>query len=333
MVTRADASPLKGEPVRASGVRIASLVAFIVVMSIAWRVRGVPVDREQVLLWCLGGMALASLVLSDAENSRLSRLGLMLRYWLPLTAVLFGYDFARGAADAVGSPVQAALPAQLDRFLGMGVTIPERLQRWAYGQGGATRHWELVVSLLYLSHFIVPFATAAYLWVVSRSRWRAYTRRLIALTGAALLVFVVVPTAPPWLAAQWGVIEDVTRTAAKGLEAFGWEAATRLIEKGQASVNLTAAFPSLHAGYAALVATFFWPSCTAWARFALATYALAMSFILILTGEHWSVDILAAWALLASVHRASCRFEYRGRTGRAMRPEEERLASEHPVSQ
>jgi membrane-associated phospholipid phosphatase len=54
--------------------------------------------------------------------------------------------------------------------------------------------------------------------------------------------------------------------------------------------------PSLHAGAALLVVLFLWPDAGAVRRMLLASYVLLMGAVLVYTGEHYVVDVLAGWA-------------------------------------
>jgi len=101
--------------------------------------------------------------------------------------------------------------------------------------------------------------------------------------------------------------------------------ATALIQEGQASVNLVAAIPSLHAGLTAAVSAFLWTRVRRKWRPLLVAYPLIMAFTLVYTAEHYVIDILLGWALAAVVVMASNRWEAR-RRDRASRPGEVHLA-------
>ena len=85
----------------------------------------------------------------------------------------------------------------------------------------------------------------------------------------------------------------------RGLSLVGLNVAERLITKGQASVNLVAAVPSLHAAYAALVAATLWPTARRVTRGLLVAYVLGMAFALVVSGEHYVIDALLGWGYVA----------------------------------
>ena len=75
--------------------------------------------------------------------------------------------------------------------------------------------------------------------------------------------------------------------------------ASALLDSGQASVNLVAAIPSLHAATTAAIAAFLWNRVHRGWRPFLAAYVLVMAFTLVYTAEHYVIDILLGWALAA----------------------------------
>ena len=88
-----------------------------------------------------------------------------------------------------------------------------------------------------------------------------------------------------------------------------------LFSEGQASVNLVAAVPSLHAAFSALVAMFLWRRVRRPLRPLLALYPLAMGLTLIATGEHYFFDVLLGWVYAGAV-MAACGWWERRRPGR-----------------
>ena len=92
------------------------------------------------------------------------------------------------------------------------------------------------------------------------------------------------------------------RIVGRGWGKLNLHSASALIDQGQASVNLVAAIPSLHAGSDAggggvpgeQGASRRW-------RPLLVAYVLIMAFTLVYTAEHYVVDILLGWALAAII--------------------------------
>ena len=96
-----------------------------------------------------------------------------------------------------------------------------------------------------------------------------------------------------------------------GLGQLNLDTARVLIDEGQASVNLVAAIPSLHAALSAAIAVFLWRRVHRRWRPVLAAYVGIMAFTLVYSAEHYVIDILLGWALAAFVMVAINRFESR----------------------
>src|SRR5690606_22899355 len=241
----------------------------------------------------------------------------VIRDWLPFAVVLLAYDLSRGAATLVGRPTLWQWQADVDRWLFFGVMptvwLQERLKLphppW----------WEVVISTVYMSFFILPYVIAAVLWLRDRQEWKRFVRLFVTLSFGALIVCVLLPAAPPWAAARCtpaaveggpsdpacmfrsarGVPDRGLHGAAQNshdgandweerLVARGWgklnlHSATALIDQGQAAVNLVAAIPSLHAGLSAAVAAFLWTRVHRRWRPLLVAYPLTMAFTLVYT--------------------------------------------------
>lgn len=261
---------------------------------------GIPWEREQILAWALGFVVAFSVAIGPNSN----RVARAVLEWSVLGALLVAYDYSRGIAHGLGMPIQFEAPIVVDRFLFPGdvpsVELQERL-----GPFRGQHWWEAAVSLVYTSHFFVPYVTTAIAWLWGRQRWRTWLGQFGGVTALGLLGYVLLPTAPPWLASTVGHLDGVERVALRGWHLLNLDVAGRVIEKGQAVLNPVAAFPSLHAAYPVLVAVFFWPRLRSWRsvvlRVALTAYPLAMGFVLVLSGEHYVVDVLAGWAVVALV--------------------------------
>jgi hypothetical protein len=253
---------------------------------------GIPVQRELVILWTCGALACASIGRPPQEVVEL------VLDWLPIVAVLGAYDVTRGAADSFGIGVHYHPMIDFDRFL-FGEVPTVWLQERLY-EPGVVHPWDVGFTLIYTSYFIVPFVLAGYLWARDRLAFKRFARRLVTLALAGLATYIAFPAAPPWLAGELGLIDEVHRTTANGWEVLGVGTAS-LFSKGQAASNLVAAVPSLHSGFVALVALFLWRRVRPWLRPLLLLYPLAMGLTLMATGEHYFFDVVLGWAYAGAV--------------------------------
>jgi membrane-associated phospholipid phosphatase len=205
--------------------------------------------------------------------------------------------------------------------------------------------WEIAISTVYMSFFILPYVVAAVLWLRDREEWKAFVRLFVGLSFVVLIIYALLPAAPPWAAArctpadvaggpsgprcmfrpargvpdggllgamkntQDGANGWVERIVGRGWGKLNLHSASALIDQGQSSVNLVAAIPSLHAGLTLAVAAFLWHRVSRKWQPLLVAYVLVMAFTLVYTAEHYVVDILLGWLLAAMVLLFSWRFE------------------------
>lgn len=305
---------------------------------------GFAFNRELLLVYICTGLVAASI-------GRQRMLQVIID-WLPFALVLAVYDLSRGAATVLGTPTLWRAQVDIDRLLFFGVVPTVWLQE--HLKLPRPPWWEVVMSTTYMSFFILPYLVAGALWLSNRDDWKAFVGRFVTLSFVALIVYAVLPAAPPWAAArctatdiasgpsdppcmfhsaanvpdggllgpmsttQPGAHPFVERISTRGWGTLHLNSARSLIDEGQASVNLVAAIPSLHAALTAMVAIFLWRRVGRWWRPLLVAYPLIMAFTLVYAAEHYVFDILLGWALAVIVLLGFGRFE--ARRSPAMRP-------------
>jgi len=147
------------------------------------------------------------------------------------------------------------------------------------------------------------------LWSRWRPKWRPYAISFSALSVLSCVFFALFPTAPPWMAGEQGLLPHTPRLALEGWDSLGLKTIALLLDSGQKSVNLVAAIPSLHGAHCLLVVIFLWRLVPRWIRPVLPLYPLAMCFTLVYGGEHYIVDVLLGWALVAALVPAGFRID------------------------
>jgi PAP2 superfamily protein len=288
-------------------------LALYFVALVAWSAHyGIPVQRELVILWTCGALACASIGRPPREILQL------LRDWLPLVVVLWGYDMTRGAADSLGIAAHVHPMVDFDRFVFGGEVPTEWLQERLYDPG-VVNWWDVAFTLVYTSYFVVPYALAGFLWARDRGAFHRYTRRFVTLALAGLATYIVFPAAPPWMAGEMGVLGEIHRSTGRGWEVLGTGTAA-LFSEGQAGVNLVAAVPSLHSGFTMLVALVLWGRVRPRLRPLLMLYPLAMGVTLMATGEHYFFDVALGWLYAVAVTVAWTWWERRRATTTASEP-------------
>jgi len=280
---------LTGSARRTAIVRRTAIAAYLAVLVCFVAVKGMPLDRVGQALWILGGITAAMVGRPVGDYLR------VLRDWSLFFAALLLYDRTRGIADTLGMPVHVSTIADLEKGM-FGGTVPTVwLQDRLYDPG--TVHWyDVGISLVYVSHFFAVWALGAVIYVRYHDSWGGYARRALGLSFAGLLTYVLLPAAPPWFAAQDGLIPPVHRISTRGWGELGLHRAGAALESAQASVNDVAALPSLHAAFSLLVVLLLWPMVhNRIVRVVLVLYPALMGFTLVYGGEHYVVDLLLGW--------------------------------------
>lgn len=281
-------------------VRLALLIGYVVSLVVFVSNVGLPTERLALYSWVLGGLSICCV----GQGWRAA--AVLIRDWLPFVGILVLYDLTRGLADTLGMPLHLADLAALESWL-FGGTLPtvwlqdQLLAADGWGTGGEGSWWLVLVTAIYVSHFLVTPIIAAVLWVRDRTRWISYVAHVVGVALLGVAIYVLLPAAPPWYAAREGVIPPVERLSNLGWDILGLDRAGALLDQGQAKVNLVAALPSLHTAYAVLLLAFFWPRVTKLTRALLATYPLAMGFVLVYAGEHYVVDVVLGWVVVGVV--------------------------------
>ena len=151
-------------------------------------------------------------------------------------------------------------------------------------------------------HPVVSLFTAVYLcaqvlviWLALAWCWRrsrpAYRRLRAAVLGSwvvGIACFAAWPAAPPRFVAGAGVANSLA-------DAFGNTA-----ERATAVYNPYAAMPSLHCAFALLAGLAIWTTVRGPWRALGVVWPVAVGLATIVTGNHWTLDVLAGWALAAA---------------------------------
>jgi hypothetical protein len=212
-----------------------------------------------------------------------------LRQVLLFSAAYLAYELVRGlinGGDAIRASVDATRVIDLERQLH--VFVEPTVQAWAMH-----RPWLMhVADWVYLdAHGVVTFGALTYVYLRRNDSFYFIRNTLMIAMALALVGYAVYPTAPPRLMPQWGFADPVRQLT--GIDA----------ERGPGSVlvNAYAAIPSMHVCFALLTG---WSMATLTPRRALRMvwrlYPLAIMLVVVVTGNHYLVDI-ALGALTAGV--------------------------------
>jgi hypothetical protein len=203
--------------------------------------------------------------------------------------LLVGYDRVAGIAKVRwATGVRHAWDVvAVERSLHLDVELPLDLAVAAHRRLGQ------LLSLYYdFAHATVTFTVLLALYVAhTSSGYRQARRALVAVNGIALLVFFVLPVAPPRLLPGAGFIDVVAGSGTWG----AWEAATSTV--GQ-HANQYAAMPSLHVAWATWVLHAAWSADASLRLRGLAVTHLFVTIgVVLATGNHYVLDVAAGVTL------------------------------------
>jgi hypothetical protein len=183
-----------------------------------------------------------------------------------------------------------------------------RVERWL---GLDLEHWlnrlfvdhswlGLAGSFYYATaHYLVTVVVLVWLWRRGPSAYVPARRALMLATAVALVLYVLLPMAPPRLMDGYA---DVLQLSS----AHGWWGGEASAPRGLGGyTNQLAAFPSMHAGWALWVA---WVvqresrgirhrtvlRVLAW------THAVVTAVVIVGTGNHWVLDAVVGWIVVAA---------------------------------
>lgn len=286
---------------------------------------GVPLRREPRELVLIAAQSLSLLAMTATVATRLWQdhiwfgfllVGVTVAVWAPefrlrrerllwfgYVAGIFIYTLLRAYADETPIATQTSYVIRFDEWL------PGRSPVRFLQEQRLERNFPDVLDYLAIavhwSFFITPHAGAVWAFVYRRTAFAAYAAALVITMWLGLVLFFVVPTTPPWLAAQQGKLEGVTRVMDSTIrETLGGEdgafpgGAETYDEFYQAlgEPNSVAAMPSIHMAVTFVMLLWVWRFARRY-RWWLVGYCVAMAVALVYLGEHYVADELAGVAV------------------------------------
>lgn len=220
--------------------------------------------------------------------------------WGILVAYLVAMAFftqLRDAADETGLRTLTRYVLDWELWMFAGVTPSAWLQSRIGGTESDPGFPAYFSAIIHWTWFVFPHAAVIGAWLfVRRMAWRVTI--IVALTFyLGLVLYFTVPTAPPWMAAEQGLINGVVRgmhsvgPAMLGADFYDWAFAT------MAEPNPSAAMPSLHFAASFVVVGVGIVLRSRWLIGVALAYSASLTFALVYLGEHYIADILAGGAV------------------------------------
>ncbi|MCB0866227.1 MAG: inositol phosphorylceramide synthase [Solirubrobacterales bacterium] len=194
-------------------------------------------------------------------------------------------------------------PIRIDRRLGAGRLPNARLQDALMRRDGEVSKLDRVLTFGHWAWFMEPHLSLIFILVRDETRFVRAARQMAAAFDIGCAIYIALPTAPPWWAAENGYTGDDRidrRMVDVGERVWGpvWPALFNGVDG-----NPWAAMPSLHFGASVLAAMLLSEAdpragAVGW------TYALGLGFALVYLGEHYVIDLIAGLGLVAFVRLA-----------------------------
>jgi membrane-associated phospholipid phosphatase len=202
-------------------------------------------------------------------------------------ALMTLYDWARDRL--IGSESDAFEHARqvVRAERALGIYHEETLQEWFLPYRWFIGFWNVFYGTV---HFVMPIVALVWLYIKAPARYLRWRNTLLLMLALGLVGFWLYPLMPPRLLPDsYGFVD--TR-----LDYFAIGEASR----SASDDNLYAAMPSLHIGLATWFTLALWPLVRSWwGRTLLVAYPAAQLFGTVVTGNHYFLDAVGGWAVLA----------------------------------
>jgi len=267
------------------------LIGYLAVVVVLMLSRNVSISPDRFFVFLLFGAIIVG------------RLKSFLRDWLPFVALILAYDMLRGFADNHFAVHVAGL-VNAERTLFAGYLPTEVLQDLFYRED-STGWQDIGAAIIYFLHFPLPLALAFFLWLKDRQQYCEFVVALTVLSFSGFITFLLFPAAPPWYAANEGLV-SVAKITNLAVDHLGWSWNLSYYYS-HLNPNPVAAMPSLHAAYPTLVLLalrryrkrFFWY---------FLPYPPLVWLSTIYLGEHYAIDAIAGAAYAFAAYFAVYNF-------------------------
>jgi PAP2 superfamily len=211
-----------------------------------------------------------------------------------IVAMLLAYDLGRYlAARHVGMAFEHAETVwQLERWL----HLPNELMLQSWVLDGSTDLMHAANIYYAGMHFPVTLLALMWLFILRPSHYLWARRALVTATAVGLVIEFVYPLAPPRMLTDLGFVDAADRLGESVYDAPGVSGLT----------NQFAAMPSLHVGWALLVAIVLISASQSQWRWLFVAHPILTSLVVVVTANHFWLDGIVGAALVLfalAVHR------------------------------
>jgi len=213
------------------------------------------------------------------------------KHWIPFIGFFFLYEFIRGYVDDISPFYNTTLLWIYKLESLMFKELPTAFLQRIFLENRFIVNFSL---FFYASFYYFPFFSAFAIWLNNTKKFEKFALKFLLLSFIGLIFFFLIPTAPPWL---------VDHNLNLGLERVIY---TDTILKQIAGVsifyyfvygNAVAALPSLHTAWPVFTALFLIKEYKSKIFYILLIVPIMISFSVVLSAEHFLLDVVAGWLL------------------------------------
>ncbi len=212
--------------------------------------------------------------------------------WIPFISFFLLYEFLRGFADDLSPFYDKTLFYIYNLEIRLFGDLPTHFLQQHINKSSPITHFSI---FFYTVFFYYSFLVAFLIWLKYPKIFLEYLTKFLLLSFIGLVVFFLVPTAPPWMIDEIRDI-DIVRYIYSGspvLESFKGFTLYRYFVFG----NPVAALPSLHVAWPSFSTLFLIHKFQNKYLYLLLIIPITISFSVILAAEHYVIDVFAGWIL------------------------------------
>lgn len=228
--------------------------------------------------------------------------------WSPLFAFWLVYDRLRLVQPLLLDRVAVDWPYRLEQVAFGWITageVPAHFTRHLLASQSGTFYGDAVsfaAQIIYLSHLFVLPLILLYYWVrgfrsdIDRRSFARYMRGFAALHGLAILIYLILPVAPPWWVSLYGTVQPTQELVSSTQMTSAMDG---VIVQGliRSASNWFAAVPSLHGAYPVLMVMIASADRSRRIVGILLAYAVAMFASTVVLNQHYIIDLIAGSAV------------------------------------
>jgi hypothetical protein len=195
------------------------------------------------------------------------------------------YDVINNLAPTRSALAIGNARAVLDLERSLGINLELTLNRWLGAHGLLAL---IATDYYFFAHVLVTVAVLGWLWMRRPQLYKQARTQLVLINLIAFAVFWRYPLAPPRMMPGLGYQDVVSQSHA----VFSWHSGALRQDADQ-----FAAMPSLHVAWASWAALAVWRAAwRPWVRALALLHPLLTGLVVLATGNHWLLDVLAGEA-------------------------------------